>query len=144
MFCENCGNEIPDNARYCGNCGNQIRPTPSSKEKNMLFALLLSFFFISLGICYAGNNKKGIILFVITFIFNFLRGIHPIYLAITMILWIFSIYETYKEVKIANGKENPHLIEDIKTLPDSENTLPVIVIILLFIICYILVNILFY
>ena len=141
MFCPKCGNEIADNARFCGNCGNQIKKADNAaNEKNMLLALFLSIFFISMGIFYAGKRKKAIILFAATAIFYYLRHATPICLAIAMILWAYSIYVTYKEVKLANGEANPNLLEDMKSLPDSDNTLPVIAIILLLIICYILIN----
>ena len=25
MFCENCGNQIPDDALFCGKCGNPVK-----------------------------------------------------------------------------------------------------------------------
>ena len=145
MYCPRCGNEIADNARFCGNCGNQIKKVDNdSNEKSMLLALFLSFFFISMGIFYAGKRKKAVILFLATFIVFYLRHAIPICYAIAMLMWIHSIYETYRQVRLANGEANPNLIEDIKSLPDSENTLPVIVIMMLFIICYILINTIFY
>lgn len=75
MFCENCGKEIPDNARFCGNCGKQIKKTNNivTEEKNMILALFLSIFLMGLGLIYAGDKKKGVILFIATLIFNRLR-----------------------------------------------------------------------
>ncbi len=145
MLCPKCGNEISEDSRFCGKCGKQIKKAGKvANEKSMILALFLSLFFISMGIFYAGNRKKGIILFVTTVIVYYLRKAIPICFAIAMILWAYSFYATYKEVKLANGEANPNLIEDMKNLPNSENALPVIGIILLLIICYILVNTLLY
>lgn len=32
--------------------------------------------------------------------------------------------ETYREIKRANGEENPNLLEDIGNISHNENTLP--------------------
>lgn len=30
MFCPDCGNENPDDARFCGDCGKALQPAPSA------------------------------------------------------------------------------------------------------------------
>lgn len=145
MFCENCGKEIPDNARFCGNCGKQIKKTNNivTEEKNMILALFLSIFLMGLGLVYAGDKKKGVILFIATLIFNRLRKFE-IFFIIAIILWVYAIYETYKEVKKANGEEKTNLLEDIKIFSKSQYFAPVIVIAILFVVSYFLIITIFY
>lgn len=145
MFCENCGKEIPDNARFCGNCGKQIKKTNNivTEEKNMILALFLSIFLVGLGLVYAGDKKKGIILFIAILIFNRLRKFE-IFFIIAIILWAYAIYATYKEVKKANGEEKPNLLEDIEIFSHSQYFTPIIVIAILFIVSYFLIRTIFY
>jgi len=119
MFCEECGNEIPDDASFCKHCGkkivnNNIAPTVG-KEKNMIVALIISFLLTGLGIVYAGNTKKGILLFVASLIFAILGMGIPFFSVIGILIWVYGLYATYNEVKIANGVSNPNMIEDFKT-----------------------------
>lgn len=145
MFCENCGKEISNNARFCGNCGNQIKKTNNivTEEKNMILALFLSIFLVGLGLVYAGDKKKGIILFIAILIFYRLRKFE-IFFVIAIILWVYAIYETYKEVKRANGEENSNLLEDIKIFSHSQYFTPIIVIAILFLVSYFLIRTIFY
>ncbi|RPF50728.1 zinc ribbon protein [Methanobrevibacter gottschalkii DSM 11977] len=141
MFCEKCGKEIPDNTRFCSNCGNQIKK-PNNKiteEKNMYLALFLSIFLMGLGIYYAGNKKKGIILFIFILISNRMRKFQ-IFIIIAIILWIYAIYETYIDVKRANGEENPNLLEDINNFTTSKHFVHIIAIALLFAVSYFLIS----
>ena len=32
MFCEKCGNEIPDNSKFCAGCGAKVEPVEASAE----------------------------------------------------------------------------------------------------------------
>lgn len=145
MFCENCGKEIPDNTRFCSNCGKQIKKTNNivTEEKNMILALFLSVFLMGLGLVYAGDKKKGIILFIAILIFNRLRKFE-IFFIIAIILWAYAIYETYKEVKRANGEEKTNLLEDIKIFSNSQYFAPVIVIAILYVVSYFLIKTIFY
>ena len=68
MFCDQCGFENPDDATFCGSCGKKFNVKKSQsvqKPKRMVFGLIISFILIGLGIAYAGNVKKGVILFVV-------------------------------------------------------------------------------
>lgn len=31
MFCSNCGNKLPDNAKFCGNCGERVDQVPDNQ-----------------------------------------------------------------------------------------------------------------
>jgi hypothetical protein len=73
------------------------------EEKNMVFALILSFLWSGLGLIYAGDKKKGIILAVIAIIFELLMLYkNQIFGMGVFIVWIYSIYSTYQEVKAVN------------------------------------------
>lgn len=124
MFCEKCGSEIPEGTNFCVNCGTKVKSNATSgkasnagKEKNMLLALVLSFLLFGLGIAYAGNIKKGIALFILGLIFTFIGRTVPLCAFIGAAIWAYALYETYNEVKVANGVENPNMIEDIKSFP---------------------------
>lgn len=74
-------------------------------EKNMIIAIVLSFIWSGLGLIYAGNMKMGIILAVLALIFELLYFfVNPIIGIIVLIIWIYSLYATYKEVKAVNGE----------------------------------------
>ena len=71
MICENCGTENPNNARFCRKCGKTFVIVDGDnvgvvkKDKNMILAVIISFFLAGLGIAYAGNTKKGVLIFTI-------------------------------------------------------------------------------
>ena len=119
MFCEKCGSEVADGSRFCKNCGSRINPSANAsnrafnvkKDKNMITALIISFILPGMGIFYAGNKKKGIVLFIAGLIFAFM-----------------GISGTYNEVRIANGEANPNLIEDIKGFPTNKKIAAIVVI----------------
>lgn len=73
-------------------------------EKNMAFALILSFLWSGLGLIYAGDKKRGIILALIAIIFDLLMySVHIIFGMGVFIVWVYSIYETYQKVQTVNG-----------------------------------------
>ena len=142
MFCENCGKEIPDDATFCPHCGfsssklkkEDKTPVSVAQNKNMIFALIISFILTGLGIFYAGNKKKGLILFIVGLIFGILGLGIPICSVIGLLIWAYALYETYNEVKIANGESNPNLINDIKGFPTSKKIGSIVVIVIILII----------
>ncbi|WP_298521276.1 hypothetical protein [uncultured Methanobrevibacter sp.] len=74
-------------------------------EKNMIVALIISFIFTGLGIAYAGDVKKGVILFAIGVVLNILgMWVSLIFSYISIIVWIVALYLTYQEVKAVNGE----------------------------------------
>ena len=134
MFCEKCGKEIPDGATFCSHCGEPIKNNVNqvTGEKNMILALIISFVLPGLGIFYAGNRKKGLILFVLGLIFSLIGRSVPIFAAIGLIIWAYALYDTYNEIKIANGESNPNLIEDIKGFPTPKKIGSIVVIAFIF------------
>ena len=74
-------------------------------KKNMIIALLLSLIWSGLGLIYAGDVQKGIILAVIAIIAEVLYlFVNQIFGIVVFIIWIYSLYVTYQEVKTANGQ----------------------------------------
>ena len=69
-------------------------------NKNMIIALILSFIWSGLGLIYAGDKKRGILLALIAIIFDLLMySVHIIFGMGVFIVWVYSIYETYQEVE---------------------------------------------
>ena len=135
MLCEKCGSEIPEGTNFCVNCGTKVNSNAAleqaanaGNEKNMLLALIISFFLVGLGISYAGNRKKGIALFIVGIIFIIIGRTVPICAFVGLALWAYGLYETYNEVRIANGVENPSLIEDIKSFPTPKKIAAIVAI----------------
>lgn len=139
MFCEKCGNEMPDDAKFCPSCGhdNGVKSGAAKKtieNKNMVLALIISFLLTGLGIAYAGDKKKGIVLFIVGLILGIIgMAVHIISIP-AIIVWAYALYETYNQVKRANGEANPNLIEDIKAFPTPKKIGAIIIIAIIFLI----------
>ena len=74
-------------------------------KKNMIIALVLSLIWSGLGLIYAGDVQKGIILAVIAIIVEVLYlFVNQIFGIVVFIIWIYSLYATYNEVKAVNGQ----------------------------------------
>lgn len=74
-------------------------------KKNMIIALVLSLIWSGLGLIYAGDVQKGIILAVVAIIAEILYlFVNQIFGIVVFIIWIYSLYATYKEVKAVNGQ----------------------------------------
>lgn len=142
MFCQNCGKEIPDGVAFCPHCGIKNGETSAEdntsagvgKNKNMLTALIISFILTGLGIAYAGNKKKGIILFVVGLVFGFLGIGISICTVIALLIWAYGLYETYNQVQIANGKSNPNILEDFKTWNSSKKIASLLIVLLILVV----------
>ena len=71
----------------------------------MIIALALSFIWSGLGLIYAGDVQKGIILAVTAIIAEVLYlFVNQIFGIVVFIIWIYSLYATYQEVKAINGQ----------------------------------------
>ena len=98
MKCKNCGQENTDDSKFCSSCGQMLKN--NTESKNMILALVISFILTGLGIAYAGNRKKAIIIFVLGIIFNILGMAIPLFAVIGILIWAYGLYYTYNEVKI--------------------------------------------
>jgi uncharacterized Tic20 family protein len=73
-------------------------------QKNMAIAIIISFLLTGLGIAYAGDVKKGLIYFAIAIVLNILgMWVSFIFSILSIILWVYALYQTYLEVKAVNG-----------------------------------------
>jgi hypothetical protein len=80
--------------------------TESKKRFNMdtkmIIAMVLSFIFPGLGLLYLGDMKKGGILLALGIIFYLLYlKVFQIFGLVVFIIWIYSLYLTYQEAKVA-------------------------------------------
>ena len=74
-------------------------------KKNMIIAMILSFLWSGLGLIYADDMKRGIILAVIAVIgYILMYNVSQIFGMLVFIVWIYSLYATYKQVKAVNGE----------------------------------------
>ena len=71
----------------------------------MAVAMILSFIFTGTGIAYAGNLEKGIGIFVVSIIVNFITIFTGgIFFIFTLAVWIAGMVLTYKEVENVNNQ----------------------------------------
>ena len=131
MYCEKCGCEIVDDAKFCPNCGFGVK---NNRHKNIYLALILTFFITGLGSVYAGNWKKGLILFILRVAFILMGSFISIFYIFTIIVWAYAFYEAYKDVKIANGISNPKLITEFKNLNQNKKIITLLIIAIILII----------
>ena len=131
MFCDNCGCELADGAKFCSNCGNRVEVRNS---KNIYIALVLTFFITGLGSIYAGNKIKGLILLIVRIVFVIFGVFINMFLVFSMLVWAYAFYEAYKDVQIANGRHNPKLINDFKTWNQNSKIIAAVVICIILII----------
>lgn len=121
--CPECGASVEAGRYYCNSCGAYLKGSPTPrvsapnhiekserkqnhtvlKEKSPFLAVLVSFFIPGAGQCYTDQWKKGIVLFVLSFISAILCiiviGIIPLF-----IIWIYSMYDAYHAaVRINTG-----------------------------------------
>ena len=83
---------------------------------------------------YAGNVKKGILLFAVCLICNVL-GFGLSYLRIIAIfIWVFAMYVTYIEVEKANGHENPNISEDFRSWTTNRKIVSLIAVVVILLI----------
>lgn len=127
-FCDKCGSELKDNAKFCDKCGSEVKftsPTQNNsnvpnipiqvEEKSMAIAMIISFFFTGLGICYAGDVVKGLIIFVCSIIISILTiflGLFK-FSFINIIIWIVGLILTYTEVEKVNQQKRMLLMNSM-------------------------------
>lgn len=132
MNCKKCGAANQENAKYCRICGESLKE--NKNQKNMILAFVISFFFAGIGIAYAGKTKRAMIIFLICLIFYILSKQRPIFAVVAVVIWCYGLYETYNQVRIANGDENPNILEDWKRYPTSKKVLSLILVIVVLLI----------
>ena len=117
-FCDKCGHKLVNEKRkFCERCGAELKYESDSsagssvnipvhtEEKSMAVAMILSFIFAGTGIAYAGNLEKGIGIFVVSIIVNFITIFTGgIFFIFTLAVWIAGMVLTYKEVEKVNNQ----------------------------------------
>ena len=74
-------------------------------KKNMILALILSAIWSGLGLIYVGEVRKGILLAILAVVFQYITNYYfKIVWIVFFLIWILSLYVTYKEVKSFNGE----------------------------------------
>ena len=73
-------------------------------EKSMIIAIILSIIWSGLGLIYAGDMNRGVMLAVLALVLELLALFVFFPLGIVVfIIWIYSLYATSTEVKAING-----------------------------------------
>lgn len=117
-FCDKCGHKlVNEKGKFCERCGAELKYGSDSsagssvnipvhtEEKSMAVAMILSFIFAGTGIAYAGNLEKGIGIFVVSIIVNFITIFTGgIFFIFTLAVWIAGMVLTYKEVENVNNQ----------------------------------------
>jgi TM2 domain-containing membrane protein YozV len=71
----------------------------------MILALILSAIWSGLGLIYVGEVRKGILLAILAVVFQYITNYYfKIVWIVFFLIWILSLYLTYKEVKAFNGE----------------------------------------
>ena len=100
-FCQNCGKKIDINAEICPHCGVRVARAPSSEEKNVLLAAILSFIFPGLGHLYLGLNTKAVS-FIIAYIVSGILVIFLIGIVLMLIVWLWALVDSIKSTEAIN------------------------------------------
>ncbi|WP_407411074.1 zinc-ribbon domain-containing protein [Methanobrevibacter sp.] len=124
MYCEKCGAELVDGATFCSNCGNQVK---AKANKNIYIALILTFILTGLGSVYAGNVKKGLILFIARMFLAILGLFVGVFFIFSFLVWAFAFHEAYRDVEIANGHPNPNLLEDFRGWDQNRQIITILI-----------------
>jgi len=75
MFCDACGDQVPESSKFCGSCGASLspQPVPTKRTARQVYetkssgtAIVLSFFWTGLGQLYAGTIARGLVMIGIT------------------------------------------------------------------------------
>lgn len=75
-------------------------------QKNIIIALILSFFFTGLGQAYNGLVIRGIVSFVIAIILGFLNiYVSRIFVIFALIWALYVLYDTYQCTNAINNNE---------------------------------------
>ncbi len=75
------------------------------EKRNMILAMFLSVVWSGLGLIYAEKVKEGIALALLAVLFQYLNVYkNHIFGIVVFIIWIYSLYATYKQVKEFNGE----------------------------------------
>ena len=116
MYCQNCGSQLPDSAKFCDRCGAKVgsatEQNSSQTEYNMAsimvnkkseaLSLILSLLIPGLGQIYNGQVKKGAIMIVAAVVCSFVMFLFFPLAFLYLVLWIYGMYDAFKDAKEYN------------------------------------------
>ena len=116
MYCQNCGSQLPDSAKFCDRCGAKVgsatEQNSSQTEYNMAsimvnkkseaLSLILSLLIPGLGQIYNGQVKKGAIMIVAAVVCAFVMFLFFPLSFLYLVLWIYGMYDAFKDAKEYN------------------------------------------
>lgn len=77
MFCQNCGKELPEDAKVCPSCGHSAYETKKIKTDDVFalislicFGIALLFSLIAIFVSWYSNALTGFWLFIFAFVLN--------------------------------------------------------------------------
>ena len=116
MYCQNCGSQLPDSAKFCDRCGAKVgtdtERSNSNTEYNMAsimvnkkseaLALILSLLIPGLGQIYNGQVSKGAMMIVAAIVCAVLIFVFFPIGILYIVLWIYAMYDAFKDAKEYN------------------------------------------
>lgn len=114
MYCQNCGSQLPDSAKFCDRCGAKVGTDTerSNTEYNMAsimvnkkseaLALILSLLIPGLGQIYNGQVSKGAMMIVAAIVCAVLIFVFFPIGILYIVLWIYAMYDAFKDAKEYN------------------------------------------
>lgn len=116
MYCQNCGSQLLDSAKFCDRCGAKVgmdtERSNGNTEYNMAsimvnkkseaLALILSLLIPGLGQIYNGQVSKGAMMIVAAIVCAVLIFVFFPIGILYIVLWIYSMYDAFKDAKEYN------------------------------------------
>lgn len=116
MYCQNCGSQLPDSAKFCDRCGAKVGADTERSNSNIEYnmasimvnkksealALILSLLIPGLGQIYNGQVSKGAMMIVAAIVCAVLIFVFFPIGILYIVLWIYAMYDAFKDAKEYN------------------------------------------
>ena len=116
MYCQNCGSQLPDSAKFCDRCGAKVGTDTECSNSNIEYnmasimvnkksealALILSLLIPGLGQIYNGQVSKGAMMIVAAIVCAVLIFVFFPIGILYIVLWIYAMYDAFKDAKEYN------------------------------------------
>ena len=116
MYCQNCGSQLPDSAKFCDRCGAKVGTDTERingnteynmasimvNKKSEALALILSLLIPGLGQIYNGQVSKGAMMIVAAIVCAVLIFVFFPIGILYIVLWIYAMYDAFKDAKEYN------------------------------------------
>lgn len=113
VFCNKCGTENSDDAKYCQECGNEIKKYEKrdigkrkSEEKSPIGASALNLIIAGAGFLYIQEYAKAVLSFIIVLIAGIISVSIGLSLLFGILALIFVMAWSYDETKKYNQRLN--------------------------------------